>query len=323
MYNMDKLFRKTPFYALFVIIVFALEGIGQWFFGQLINEVEVIKVLNNSIEVKIKYIIVIIVIIVALITGYVNYYRDKEYRDFSKDEIKLIRDSLSAQLEDSEYTEGFQIFSYKWGTFDHKLYVKFNFLDGVTKENIETNAVLQTYFRFQMQLGKKIKNCSEYYRMYLSETNSFLKQEKHNIFMEEGRKICDHILRQLNAINSQAEITDMHSDMYQVLIKILSKISDQAIETCLQNKEIEHAIMNRKKTGILSAAILNDIYIYRNCSSVSKNGRIYYVFPLTSTKQKKGIIILGIIDGDLFSSEETLALEDYCKKTAEKICANQ
>ena len=77
------------------------------------------------------------------------------------------------------------------------------------------------------------------------------------------------------------------------------------------------ALIKRKKTGILGAVILDDLYIFRNQNSLAKGDRVYFTFPYD---KKRNIILLASISGSCFPSDEEGAIEEYCKRVVSSAC---
>ena len=95
-------------------------------------------------------------------------------------------------------------------------------------------------------------------------------------FADAGNELCNQLLDLLNDLRSVDDINELHCDMYRVLAKILPTISEEAIESFLQKRDIEETLIKRKKTGILGALVINDLYIFRNQTSITKSNRIYF-----------------------------------------------
>ena len=104
----------------------------------------------------------------------------------------------------------------------------------------------------------------------MNETDPARKDDYRTAFCDNGNALCVQILDVLNEIQSTDEIKEHHCDMYRVLAKVLPAISGHAIESFLQNSDVESALIRRKKTGILGAMIINDLYIFRNQNSLAR-----------------------------------------------------
>lgn len=128
------------------------------------------------------------------------------------------------------------------------------------------------------------------------------------------------ILEILGRQDDVNQIEEFHCDLYRVLAKIIPTISKEAIESFLQNSEIEQYLIKRKKTGILGAMVINDLYIFKNQTGLSKSDRIYFLFPYDT---KKHIVFLGSINTSCFSSDNSTIIESYCKRIVDDICSSK
>lgn len=136
--------------------------------------------------------------------------------------------------------------------------------------------------------------------------------------MKEGTELCSHIKSQLEKIQSVNDIKEIHCDMYRILAKLLPTISGKAFETYLPNRQIEEALIKRKKNGVLGALVIDDLYVYRNQTSSTKNERVYFVFQ--HIINQKNIVLLGAIDGAFFETRDQA--EDCCKSIVQTIRGN-
>ena len=237
----------------------------------------------------------------------------------SPNEMDSLMKTLNKAVVENEYIESMHAFQYCPMNGQSEKFIKLNHLCGTANERIEINVVFQTYFYFTYSLYKKIITVSGNYDKYINETEPGKKVEFKKIFLESGNDLCSRLLDKLNSINDESEITEFHCDMYRVLAKLLPTISDEAIEGLLNNRQIENALIKRKKNGILGSIVLNDLYIFYNNNSTVKRNRIYFTFPFNNEKK---IVFLGTINGESFPSEEAKALEEHCKRIVAKICSN-
>ncbi len=247
----------------------------------------------------------------------VQQYRAKS-KIVSSEELEVLNKTLLTVVDKNEHIESMQAFQYRVKNDEGRKYIKLSYLAGATNERIEINTILQTYFYFSYPIHKKIRNVSSRYNKYLYETDPIQKEKYWTDFAADGNELCILLKNSLDALNYVSEIEEHHCDMYRVLAKLLPTISKVAIESFLQNSDIEEALIKRKKTGILGALIINDLYIFRNRTSVTKSNRIYFAFPYNADK---GIIFLGSIDGNYFDEANTI--DSYCKSIVSKVCSNR
>lgn len=235
----------------------------------------------------------------------------------SSDELSRLTATLLTVLDENEYIESMQAFQYRVKNGDGRKYIKLCYLAGAVSERIEINTVLQTYFYFTYPIYKKIRNVSARYNTYLNEMDPILRESYKTDFLKVGIELCGQLKDSLDALNSAAEVQELHCDMYRVLAKLLPTVSEVAIESFLEKSDVEEAILKRKKTGILGALVINDLYIFRNQTSLTKGNRIYFAFPYSP---ENDIVLLGSIDGEYF--DELSTVEAYCKSIVSKVCSS-
>lgn len=315
---MKKFFQEKPWYFATVVLGFILKPILEWFVMYFFDEEAVKAKLASSVLISdiIPWALCAIIFFMCTVVYIVQQFRANS-KIVSSDELNVLNKTLVTVVDENEHIESMQAFQHRVKNGEGRKYIKLSYLAGVANERIEINTVLQTYFYFTYPTYKKIRNVSARYNKYLSEADPIQKEYYKTEFLKAGNELCNQLLDSLNAINSVAEIEELHCDMYRVLAKLLSTISGEAIESFLQNSEIEEALIKRKKTGILGSLVINDLYIFRNQTSISKGKRIYFAFPYS---KEKNIVFLGSIDGAYF--DEMSAVEAYCKSIVSKVCGS-
>ena len=301
------------------IMLIIIEVITQWVVMYYFDESQATAVLEKtfSMTITVSQIIhglFILFLVVNLVIKIYNLKKQKRVID-TKDQLQELNSVLDKLLNENEYIESAQAFEYKIKNDKHAKYIKLSFLTGFANERIEINTILQTYYYFSYSLYKKISHVSKLYSNIIYEKDSIRKEEAKTAFLESGMELCDQLLNTLNSLQSVDEIAEYHSEMYRVLSKILPTISGNAYEWLLKNRDIELALIKHKKTGILGAIILEDIYIFRNQNSITKSDRIYFTFPYS----KKNIVILASINASCFPSTQAETLANYCKEVVESI----
>ena len=315
---MRNFFQEKPWYFALVVLGFIAQPVLEWFVMYFFDENTVKNWLETRVLISdiIPWGLCVLIFFVCTIVYIVQQSRMNS-KVVSSDELSSLNKTLLTLVDENEYIESMQAFQHRVKNGQNRKYIKLTYLAGAANERIEINTILQTYFYFTYPIYKKIKNVSAQYNKYLSETDPELKTKNKTVFLLEGNELCNQLLDSLNSINSVDEIEELDCDMYRVLAKLLSTISNVAIESFLNNRDIEQALIKRKKTGILGALVINDLYIFRNRTSISKSNRIYFAFPYIT---KKDIIFLGSIDGDYFNPDEMNSIEEYCKSIVTKIC---
>lgn len=319
MNNLNKFFQKKPWYFATVILGFIVQPILEWFVMFFFDEESAKNWLSQSILVSdiIPWIFCAIIFIVCTIVYIVQQVKANS-KIISPNELAQLDETLTNVVDECEHVESMQAFQYRVKNDKSKKYIKLCYLTGAINERIEINTILQTYFYFTYPIYKKISNISSRYNKYLCEKDPIQKENYWIEFAESGNELCNQLMASLNKLNTVDEINEYHCEMYRVLAKLLPTVSKEAIESFLLKRDIEEALIKKKKTGILGALIINDLYIFRNQTSLTKRNRIYFAFPYNL---EKDIVFLGSIDGEFFDTMSTV--ESYCKLIVSKICKNQ
>lgn len=315
---MRKFFDEKPWYFAGVALSFVCTNIFEQVVTYYFSEEKIAKILNKSFRVSdvLPWSVSGIIFFVCL-GVYIYQLRQHKKIDVSSHDMDNLNSILEKTINENEYIESIQAFQF-WPKNDSKRkYIKLCYLAGVANERIEINTILQTYYYFTYSMYKKIKTVSAHYNNYISENDPVRKDYEQTAFLNSGKELCENLLNSLNDIKSVNEIGDFHCEMYRVLARLLPAISGEAIESFLRNQEIEMALIKRKKTGILGAVILDDLYIFRNQNSLAKGDRIYFTFPYD---KKRNIILLAAISGSCFPSDEEGTIEAYCKRVVSSAC---
>lgn len=315
---MRKFLSEKPWYFAVVLLGFVATSIFEQVVTYYFGEEKIAAVLNISFRIAdvLPWSVAGVVFLICL--GVYNYQlRQRKKMDVSSHDMEHLNSILEKTINENEYVESIQAFQF-WPKNDNsRKYIKLCYLAGIANERIEINTILQTYYYFTYSIYKKIRTVSGHYSNYISENDPVRKEYAQTAFLNDGKELCEILLNSLNDIQSVDEIGDFHCEMYRVLARLLPAISDKAIESFLHNQEVEMALIKRKKTGILGAVILDDLYIFRNQNSLAKGDRVYFTFPYD---KKRNIILLASISGSCFPSDEEGAIEEYCKRVVSSAC---
>lgn len=316
---MKNFLDEKPWYFALCVFGFILQPLLEWLVMYFFDEELVRSWLESSVTISslIPWLLCILIFVVCTIVYIIQQVKRKQ-RVVSVDELSSLNSILLSTVNDNEYIESMQAFQYKIANGQSEKYIKLDYLAGVADERIEINTILQTYFYFTYPNYKKISIISNRYSRYINETDPIKKDDYRTEFLSAGNELCTYFLETLNNIENESDITEFHCDMYRVLAKLLPAISDQAIESFLEKDNIEISLIKRKKTGILGAIVINDLYIFRNQNSLSKSDRIYFAFQYNA---QKNIVFLGSINTSCFVSDSFDSIEVYCKDIVNKICS--
>lgn len=315
---MKKFLQEKPWYFALAVLGLTAQPIFEWFVMYFFDEDAAKILLSKSVLVSdiIPWAFCAIIFFVCTI-AYIIQQNRANSQMVSPDELNTLNKKLIAVVDENEHIESMQAFQHSVKNSEGRKYIKLSYLAGAANERIEINTILQTYFYFTYPIHKKIRNVSHRYNKYLIETDPIQKEVYWTEFADAGNELCNQLLDLLNDLRSVDDINELHCDMYRVLAKILPTISEEAIESFLQKRDIEETLIKRKKTGILGALVINDLYIFRNQTSITKSNRIYFAFPYNN---EKNIVFLGSIDGGYF--DEISTIETYCKAIVSKVCSS-
>jgi len=308
---MRKFLSEKPWYFAIVFLSFVITPIFERVMIYYFDEEKIDTILNTSFRIAdvLPWSAAGVVFLVCL-GVYIYQLRQRKAMDVSSNHMDYLNGVLKKIINEYEYVESIQAFQF-WPKNDNKRkYIKLSYLTGIANEGIEINTILQTYYYFTYSMYKKITTVSGHYSNYISEKDPVRKENAQTAFLNSGKELCESLLNSLNKIQSIDEIGDFHCEMYRVLARLLTAISGKAIESFLNNQEVELALIKRKKSGILGAVILDDLYIFRNQNSLGKRERIYFTFPYD---KKLKIILLAAINGSCFPSDQEGNIENYCK----------
>lgn len=315
---MKKFFQEKPWYFALIVLGWIIQPIFEQIVLFFVDEKVINEWMNTPVLISdiVPWALCVIIFFVCTVVYVVQQSRANS-KIVSSDELNVLNKTLMTVVDENEHIESMQAFQHRVKNGEGLKYIKLSYLAGVANERIEINTVLQTYFYFTYPTHKKMRNVSSRYDKYLSEADPIQKEFYKTEFLSAGNELCNQLLDSLNALDSAAEIKEIHCDMYRVLAKLLPTISGEAIESFLQKSEVEEALIKRKKTGILGSLVINDLYIFRNQTSIAKGNRIYFAFPYSI---EKDIVLLGSIDGEYF--DEMSAVEAYCKSIVSKVCSS-
>lgn len=317
---MKENIKKKPWYFLFLLLVFIIKPIGGWIVMHFFDSEKAELILNMYYNIRLDNILLGLFFIVALpVCTVVFFFRREEAlkTHLNKNELNLINDSFQEILDEYEYVESIQAYTYKIINADQKT-LKVNYLVGLADERIEINSIMQSYFYFIYPLYKRIDRFIQAYNAYNCESKPDRKSSLKAIYYEEGLQLSKTLIEKLNDIDSVADIGSGDCELYRTLLIVLTSIyEEKAITSVLKDSTIEERLICNKKTGLLGAILTKELYIFRNESSMIKKGRIYFTYHLDNLANKNRIVIIVSIKCD--DLDENKDIKDYCKSITEKI----
>ena len=320
MKNNEK--KGKPIYFIWFIIVPALAYLGEWLLDVIIGEYIPVDFISAFLQLKISLKILfpiflaIIVLIVCLIV-YINKSKNAKAINIKQKDFEIIENSINRLANEFGEIESIQAYQYSIKDDEHSKYIKTNFLAGWANERIDINSILQAYYRFPYSVYKKINSFSSDYEESARAESAEKKIAKKTDYLEKGKRLSEELLSSLNAIKDVESINEYHCELYRTLLVVLNAINGKPVESALKEELIETALITKKRTGLLGAIFLQDIYIFKNQNSLSKK-RIYFAFPYNSSKRTKVIFSIAMNNGNN-EQEKIEDLEIVCKEIFERM----
>lgn len=315
MKNSEK--KNRPTYFIWVIIVPILAYIGESILNSIIAQylpTEFIsKILQFKISIKIllPIFLAVIVLIICLFV-YNKKYKNTKFINIKHKDLQIIENSINRLSNEYSEIESIQAYQYSIIGDEQFKYIKTNFLVGWANERIDINSILQAYYRFPYRFYKKINNFSSDYEESAKAESAEKKISTKNNYLKKGMDLSEELLSSLNSITDVESIKEYHCELYRALLVVLNAINETPVETALKKPSIEAALVSKKRTGLLGAIFLRDIYIFKNQNSLSKK-RIYFAFPYNISKRSKIIFSIAMNNG-YNEQEEIEDLEIVCKE---------
>lgn len=308
--------EKKPWYFAWVVI----SGVATKFLDMLVEawlgSETFERILGHSFTIRqmLPWVVAIVTLFVCLIIY--AYQRIKSsFRLVLSENNDKVTKYINRLMED-EYVESAQAYKYTISNDNVFKYIKCGFFYGKVRERIEINSILQTYFYIPHPVYKKMVQTKKCYMQYINASDPNIRANGKYAFKEKGAELCRNLLQILNGIERKEDIKEEHLSMYRILAVVLPAITDETpYETFLENKEIEKALISKKKTGLLGGIILDHCYVFRNECSLAKKNRIYVTFHF---EQEQNVLILISINAECFQDPHLSDIEEYCIKLFER-----
>ena len=319
MKNSEK--KEKPTYFVWVITPI-LTCLGGWLLEVIIGEYIPVEFISTFLQLKIslKFLfpifLAVIVLIVCLIV-YINKSKNAKAINIKQKDFEIIENSINRLANEFGEIESIQAYQYLIKDDEHCKYIKTNFLAGWANERIDINSILQAYYRFPYSVYKKINSFSSDYEESARAESAEKKIAKKTDYLEKGKKLSEDLLSSLNSIKDVESINEYHCELYRTLLVVLNAINGKPVESALNDESIETALITKKRTGLIGAIFLQDIYIFKNQNSLSKK-RIYFAFPYNSSKRTKVIFSIAMNNGNN-EQEKIEDLEIVCKEIFERM----
>lgn len=168
---------------------------------------------------------------------------------------------------------------------EHKrIVITLNYEKGYCKANFDINSLLQT--RFILNYGVYIKFRREVWRRWRRLQNENLKSwekaELYNHISKNAKELVDVICERFDKLNNIGIVEENDFSYYRLLsilvLMLLGKDGMIEYENVIGDNKINRYLRRGKRTGVLGAILLEDVFIFTHKGESRKNGRMYVSF---------------------------------------------
>ena len=165
-----------------------------------------------------------------------------------------------------------------------RIVITLHYEKGYCKVGMDINALLQTKYILNDDVYKMFRR--GVLRRWIRLKNEHLKNweaaELYNAMSEAAKEICEIIFKRLKKINSIGVIEENDFSYYRLLsiLSLLLTGGDKPIayDEVSDKKEINQYLRRGKRTGVLGAVLLEDVFIFSHKGESKKKGRMYVSF---------------------------------------------
>lgn len=186
-----------------------------------------------------------------------------------------------------------QIYKYSIKTYKNSIVIKIAYQCGYACEKVDTNAIVQTYYRISNKRYREIIRIIDLWKkISIYEINDEDDIETLEKLVSKFEKFCDiqigKIIKNLKRkIFKNKEFNDYDATMYGILIMLINMLfsldytynetlnSTSIVLSDILGKSMDKKLSSMKRTGILCSILLKDAYMYKHKRQNGKNGRIY------------------------------------------------
>ena len=165
-----------------------------------------------------------------------------------------------------------------------RIVITLNHVKGYCKAGLDINSLLQTNFVLKYDVYKMFRRgvFRKWNRLKYEDLKSWEAAELYNEISVTAKEIASIIMKRMRKIDCVGIVEDNDFSYYR-LLSILSLIlmgGDGIItfDEVSMDKEINRYLRGGKRTGVLGAVLLEDIFIFSHKGESKKNGRMYVSF---------------------------------------------
>lgn len=215
-------------------------------------------------------------------THKILYYR---YGEFAKYANGVRFEEILKQFVDKKtIVDSAQIYRITRNKENSRIVITLNHVKGYCKAGLDINSLLQTKFVLKYDVYKKFRRgvFRKWNRLKNEDLKSWEAAELYHEISETAKDIADLILKRMKKIDCIGIVEDNDFSYYR-LLSILSLIlmgGDGLItfDEVSADDNINRYLRRGKRTGVLGAILLEDVFIFSHKGESKKNGRMYVSF---------------------------------------------
>lgn len=210
------------------------------------------------------------------------YYRYGEFAKFAQG--VRYEEVLKDFVNKKTIVDSAQIYRITRNKEGKRIIITLNHVKGYCKAGMDINSLLQTKYVLNYDVYKAFRRgvFRKWCRLKNENLRSWEAIELYNSISVSARKIINIIYKRLNKMDRIGIVEDNDFSYYR-LLSILSLIltgGDNLItfDDITKDNDVNQYLRKGKRTGVLGAILLEDIFIFSHKGESRKNGRMYVSF---------------------------------------------
>lgn len=258
------------------------------------------------------------IILYFLVSAYTSYKCKKQLQRCEKSCQMNAENCKKLQeiTESSDAIDGAVIYRYRTHLNKTEGIVEVEHVCSFAEEQVCLNAIIRELFIFPKQLYLDIQHFSRLYNEHLGGHGNLAGVKA------EGRRIIEAV-KPLLLAKTPDNITENDCCLYQVYRMLWLVVNDVKSARYVLDDSVQHnlenALLESKRTGIISSIFLNDIQTFQNTKRF-KNNRVYIAFRGEIVKNGKSLVFLIAADGQALGAEKDV--EEIANVVKEKFTSD-
>ena len=215
-------------------------------------------------------------------THQIVYNRYGEFANFCSG--LRFEECLKKFVDKNIIVDSAQIYRVKRNKENRRIVITLNHEKGYCKANFDINSMLQTryilnydiYIRFRREVWRRWR------RLHNENLKSWEVAELYNNISISARNLVDDICKRLNSIDIVGNIEENDFSYYRLLsvlvLVLLGRDGTIEFDNDIDDDDVSRYLRRGKRTGVLGAILLEDVFIFTHKGQSKKNGRIYVSF---------------------------------------------